>query len=68
VGGNGAIDRLGFPDSCGVPRSIEELEALATRLLKEPEFYGATVKGLIPAAGKDLGFEIVAKQLGAFFR
>jgi hypothetical protein len=68
VGGNGAIDRLGFPESCGISRSIQELEDLATRLLKEPEFYRATVKANIPAAGKVLGFEVVAKQLAAFFR
>ncbi len=68
VGGNGAIDRLGFPESCGISRPIQELEGLSTRLLKEPEFYRATVKALISAAGKVLGFEVVAKQLAAFFK
>jgi hypothetical protein len=68
VGGNGAIDRLGFPESCGASHSIQELEDLATRLLKESEFYRASVRALIPTAGKLLGFEVVARQLAAFFR
>jgi len=68
VGGNGAIDRLGFPETSGFARSIEELEQLATRLLKEPEFYRASVAALIPAASKVLGFEVIAKQLAGFFK
>src|SRR5256714_13792126 len=68
VGGNGAIDRLAFPDTNGFARSIEEIERIAARLLTTRDFYRNTVAGLMPAATKVLGFEVVAKQLAEFFR
>lgn len=68
VGGNGAVDRLGFPETCGFSRAIEDVLQVAERLLGEREFYQATVTKLIPAATKVLGFETVAKQLAEFFR
>jgi hypothetical protein len=67
VGGNGALDRLAFPDTNGFARSIEEVERIASQLLTERDFYRSTVTKLIPAATKVLGFEVVAKQLGEFF-
>jgi hypothetical protein len=67
VGGNGAIDRLAFPDSCGFSRSIDELAQLASRLLRERDHYQSTVSNLVPAASRILGFEVVAKQLKEFF-
>jgi len=68
VGGNGAIDRLAFPDTNGFARSIGEIEQIASRLLTERDFYRSTVTKLIPAATKLLGFEIIAKQLAEFFK
>lgn len=67
VGGNGAVDRLGFPETCGFARSIEEVGQIAQRLLTEREFYQATATKLIPAATKALGFKAVAGQLAKFF-
>ena len=66
VGGNGAIDRLGFPESCGGARSIAEVEEIAKRLLTDADFYRTTVAAMIPAASKVLGFKVVAKQLEEF--
>ena len=68
VGGNGAIDRLGFPETCGFNRSISELEDAANRLLTDGDFYRASVAAMIPDASKSLGFKVVAKQLSEFFR
>jgi hypothetical protein len=68
VGGNGAIDRLGFPETCGFARSIEEVGQIAERLLTDANSYRATVAAMIPAASKVLGFGMVAKQLGEFLR
>jgi hypothetical protein len=68
VGGNGAIDRLAFPETCGFARSIEEVGRIAERLLTDANFYPTTVAAMIPAASKVLGFGVVAKQLGEFFR
>ena len=67
VGGNGAIDRLAFPETCGLGRSIAELQETALRLLTDRGFYRSTIASLIPAASKILGFEIVARQLAEFF-
>jgi hypothetical protein len=68
VGGNGAIDRVGFPETCGGARSIAELGQIAARLLTDADFYRTTVTSMIPAASKVLGFEVVANQLNEFFR
>jgi hypothetical protein len=68
VGGNGAVDRLGFPETCGHARSIEEVAQIASRLLSERELYLAAITKLIPAATKALGFQTIAKQLEEFFR
>jgi hypothetical protein len=67
VGGNGAIDRSGFPETCGFARSIEEIAQIAKRLLGDADFYRTSVGAIIPAATKVLGFEVVAKQLADFF-
>jgi hypothetical protein len=68
VGGNGAVDRLGFPEACGFARSIEEVGQIASRLLGDREFYQEAVAKLAPAASKVLGFDVGAKQLEEFFR
>jgi hypothetical protein len=68
VGGNGAIDRLAFPETCGLARSIAEMEALASQLLTDGNFYQASITAMIPAAKKVLGFDVVAKQLAEFFK
>ena len=67
VGGNGAIDRLAFPETCGFARSIEELGQIGSRLLGDREFYQETVAKLVPAASKVLGFDVGAKRLAEFF-
>ncbi|HEX4630927.1 MAG TPA: hypothetical protein VH188_08160 [Chthoniobacterales bacterium] len=67
VGGNGAIDRLGFPDTCAFARSIDEVGKIGERLLCDGDFYRTNVAAIIPAASRVLGFKIVAKQLAEFF-
>ncbi len=67
VGGNGAIDRLGFPDSCGFARSIDELGAIALRLLTDRAHYQESVAGIADAAARHLSFKVVAEKLRAFF-
>ena len=68
VGGNGAIDRLGFPQTSGFARESGEVAQIASRLLADREFYEAMVAKLVPSATKTLGFQTVARQLGEFFR
>ena len=67
VGGNGAIERLAFPELCGFARSIDEIGKTSSRLLNEPEFYQAAVTRMVPEASKRLSFEVVAKQLADYF-
>jgi hypothetical protein len=67
VGGNGAVDRLAFPDSCGFARSIGEVAQIAERLLTDKDFYRTSVAAMIPATTKVLGFDVIAKRLREFF-
>jgi hypothetical protein len=67
VGGNGAIERLAFPELCGFARSIDEIGKISSRLLNESEFYQAAVTEMVPEASKRLSFEVVAKQLADYF-
>jgi hypothetical protein len=68
VGGNGAVDRLGHPTTCGAGRSGTELMDLAKRLLVDREFYAQTVADSQRSAAEHLSFSGVAQQLEAFFR
>jgi hypothetical protein len=68
IGGNGAIERLAFPELCGFARSISELGKIASRLLTEQEFYQEAATGMLSDASKRLNFEVVAKKLAEVFR
>jgi hypothetical protein len=68
VGGNGAIDRLAFPESCGFNRSIGEIGTIAARLLSERNWHEANVANIESAASQHLSFKVVAEQLREFFR
>ena len=67
VGGDGAIDRLAFPRSCGHGRSLGELKELAIRLLRDPQFYSETIAQSQQLAQELLSFDAVARQLRQFF-
>ena len=67
VGGDGAIERLAFPHSCGHGRSLGELKELAIRLLRDPEFYSETIAQSQKLAHELLSFDAVARQLAQFF-
>lgn len=68
VGGDGAIDRIAFPETCGLGRSLGELSQLAHRLLRDDEFYSATVKQAQMQGRAHLAFAPVAQQLAEFYR
>jgi hypothetical protein len=67
VGGNGAVDRLAFPESCGFVRSIDDIATSAQRLLTDRAHYKQSVANLETVASRTLAFKVVAKQLGDFF-
>ena len=68
IGGNGAIDRLAFPDTRGFTRSIEEIRQIAARLLGDRKSYEECVGAIEGVASPRLSFAVVAKQLEEFFR
>lgn len=67
VGGNGAIDRLAFQDTCGVSRSIAEIGEIAERLLQDQASYDQVIANSQKRAMKQLSFSVIAKQLEDFF-
>lgn len=67
VGGNGAIDRLAFPGSCGFTRSIDDIAKIALRLLTDRAHYQESVASMETVASQGLTFKVVAKQLEDFF-
>jgi hypothetical protein len=67
VGGNGAVDRLVFPDACGFARAISDIQQIASRLLTDREVYRASVSAMISTASKRLNFEVAARELQQFF-
>jgi hypothetical protein len=67
VGGDGAIDRLGFPEICGFGRSLGEIKELAVRLLHDAKLYSATVAASQEAGREQVGYATVAQQLAQFF-
>ena len=67
VGGNGAIDRLAFPESCGFDRSIGEIGEIAVRLLTDRNYYEESVARIGNVASRHLSFKVVAERLREFF-
>jgi hypothetical protein len=67
VGGNGAIDRLAFPESSGFARSLEEIAKSALRLLADQAHYEECVANMETVASKRIAFKVVARQLEDFF-
>jgi len=68
VGGNGAIDRLAFPDTCGFARSIEDIGKTALRLLADRAHYEESVAGMETTSSHRLSFDVIARELQQFFR
>ena len=68
VGGNGAVDRIAFSETCGFCRSISEIREIATRLLTENTFYEEAILKSQVDGWKQHGFETIAKQLRVFFQ
>lgn len=67
VGGNGAIDRLAFPESCGFARSIDDIAKTALRLLTDLQYYQQSVASMETVVSQRLAFKVGAKQLEDFF-
>jgi hypothetical protein len=67
VGGDGAIDRIAFPETCGEGRSMEELIAIGKRLLADEADRRAIAARATEIANKKLSFRAAREKLAAFF-
>ncbi len=67
VGGNGATERLVFPDLCGHGRTTEQLFDLAARILEHPHDAQETVARALTLAHGRLSFAAIAPRLEAVF-
>ncbi len=67
VGGDGAIERIAFPKTCGEGRTISEIGSIALDLLKNPDRCETIVRESKEQARARLSFEVVRSQLAKFF-
>jgi hypothetical protein len=67
IGGNGAVDRLGHPRTCGHGRSGNRIQTLATELLTDDRAYEQAIADSQRAAGEWLSFAGVAAELEKFY-
>ncbi len=67
VGGDGAIERIAFPKTCGKGRTIDEIASTALDLLKNAESRAAIVAESQERALDRLSFQAVRSQLANFF-
>jgi len=67
IGGDGAIERIAFPNTCGEGRTISEIASLALDLLSNTELRKAVVAKSQERARECLSFETVRSQLAKFF-
>jgi hypothetical protein len=67
VGGNGAVERIVFPDLHGGGRTFDQLVELAQRLLLDEGFYQEQVATLERCAAKHLSFAKGLQTLSLYF-
>src|SRR6266446_7886948 len=67
VGGDGTIERITFPKTCGEGRSINEIASIALDLLKDPDLREAVVSESQKRAFERLSFRTARAQLANFF-
>jgi hypothetical protein len=67
VGGNGTIDRIAHPATCGAGRSVAELTEIATRLLCDAESEARAIAESQHHARERLSFAGAARELEQFF-
>ena len=67
VGGDGAIERIAFPETCGHKRSDRELIEIAQRLLTNEEERRAAAEHATAIAREKLAFRLGKETLARFF-
>src|SRR2546426_8954898 len=67
VGGDGAIERIAFPKTCGKGQTIDQIASIALELLKNADSRAAIVAESQQRALERLSFQAVRSQLAKFF-
>jgi hypothetical protein len=67
VGGDGAIERIAFPKTCGEGRGISEIASIALELLENADARVATIAESQSLAVERLSFQAVRLKLANFF-
>jgi len=67
VGGDGAIERIAFPDLCGLGRGAEELGEIAALLLRDDAAWTKAVERSREVALARVSFAAVAGDLAGYF-
>jgi len=67
VGGDGAIERIAFAETCGFGRDAAALGELAERLLNNDAAYQGAISQSRTAAAERLSFPAIAKTLEDYF-
>jgi hypothetical protein len=67
VGGDSAIERIAFPKTCGIGRTLDEIGAIAKELLTNHNARGTAFVESQWRSMEQLSFEAVRKRLEEFF-
>lgn len=67
VGGDGAVDRIAFPQSCGFGRETSELAIHAAHLLGDEAVYREAISEAQRRASEQLSFKAIAARLHGLF-
>ena len=67
VGGDGAIERIAFPKTCGDGRTIDEITSIGFNVLKNADSRAAIIVESQERALEQLSFRAVGSQLANFF-
>jgi hypothetical protein len=67
VGGDGAIDRIAFPQTCGEGRTINELAVIASELLTDTNRRATLILETQWRAMERISFQAIRPQLADFF-
>jgi hypothetical protein len=67
IGGDGAIERIAFPKTCGEGRTIGKITSLGFDMLKNPDSRAAIIAESEERALEQLSFQAVRSQLANFF-
>ncbi len=67
VGGDGVIERIAFPNSCGNGRAFDQIISIATELVKDTPARATAIVESQWRALERISFQAVRPQLAAFF-